>query len=355
MPSRGASYALISAALFGLSTPLAKRLGADVPPLLLAGLLYAGSAVGLAVLLAARRVRPSPGAAIAMPRGREWLWLGAAILLGGIAGPVALMYGLVGTPAAAASLLLNLEPVFTALLAWFLFAENFDRRIALGMLAIVGGGVVLAWAPGGARLSSGSLLVAVACLCWALDNNLTRRVAGADAVLIACLKGTAGALVNVTLALSLGERFPGIATMAAAAAVGLLGYGISLVLFVLALRHLGTARTGAYFSAAPFFGALVALGFPGEHATPALMVAGVLMGLGVWLHLTERHAHMHSHEPDEHTHAHAHDAHHQHTHDFPWDGKEPHTHRHVHAPLVHAHPHYPDLHHRHGHEGGSGA
>ena len=349
MPPKAAWYALASAAFFGASTPMAKVLLGDASPLMLAGLLYAGSGVGLGAWLAARRLRTGAAGALALPRGGEWLWLAAAIACGGIAGPVALMYGLAATPASSASLLLNLEAVFTALLAWFLFHEHFDRRIALGMLAIVAGGIVLAWMPGAKSVSSGALLVAGACLCWAVDNNLTRRVASADAVFIAAAKGLAGAIVNLTLATSLGQPFPGIAACVTATGVGLLGYGVSLVLFVLALRGLGSARTGAYFSVAPFFGAAVAVALQGEPVSVRLALAGASMALGVWLHLTERHEHAHAHERQDHAHAHVHDEHHRHAHDFPWHGEEPHTHRHVHAPMIHAHPHYPDIHHRHGH------
>jgi len=235
------------------------------------------------------------------------------------------------------------------LLAWFLFNENFDRRIALGMAAIVGSGALLAWVPGQrAGASLGLLLIVAACFCWALDNNLTRKVSASDAVMVACLKGLVAGVVNIALALVLGAKLPALPALGAAALVGFFGYGVSLVLFVLALRHLGTARTSAYFSVAPFFGAALSLLLVGEPITWQLVAAGLLMAIGVWLHLTERHEHLHRHAPQEHSHSHVHDEHHQHSHDS-WDGAEPHTHVHRHAPLVHAHPHYPDLHHRHPH------
>jgi drug/metabolite transporter (DMT)-like permease len=252
------------------------------------------------------------------------------------------------TAASTASLLLNVEAVFTALVAWFVFRENFDRRIALGMLAIVAGGVVLAWSSGqAARVSSGALFIVAACACWALDNNLTRKTSTSDAVLIAGLKGIVAGALNLSLALLLGQRLPAITTLVAAGAVGFLGYGVSLVLFVLALRNLGSARAGAYFSVAPFFGTVVAL-LLGDAVTWQLIVAGALMAWGVWLHVSETHAHEHLHEHLEHTHAHVHDEHHRHAHDG-WYGHEPHTHLHVHEPLLHTHPHYPDVHHRHPH------
>ena len=335
--------------LFGVSTPLAKTLVGSVPPLMLAGLLYAGSGFGLLLVLLARVLVRRNASAFGLPRGREWWALAAAIVVGGVVGPVALTSGLAVTAASTASLLLNLEAVFTVLLAWFLFHENFDRRVVAGMVAIVAGGAVLAWAPvTGPNASSGVWLIAAACLCWALDNNLTRKAAANDAVMIAGLKGIVAGIVNVSLALRLGQALPPVHLVASAAAVGLVGYGVSLVLFVLALRDLGSARAGAYFSVAPFFGAGLALVLQGDELTLQLAVAGALMAAGVWLHVTERHGHRHAHEFMEHTHAHVHDEHHQHAHPS-WDGREPHTHRHVHERLVHAHPHFPDVHHRHPH------
>jgi len=259
------------------------------------------------------------------------------------------MYGLRRTDASTASLLLNLEAVFTAALAWVVFRENVDRRILVGMIAIIAGGVLLSWeqAPRMAGVG-GPLLIAGACLAWALDNNLTRRVSGGDAVAIAALKGIVAGAVNLALALAIGAYLPPPGTMLAAALVGLLGYGISLVLFIMALRELGTARTGAYFSVAPFYGAALALFILGEQAGPAFWGAAALMALGVWLHVTERHEHEHVHDPLTHSHEHLHDEHHQHRHDEPWDGR-PHAHVHDHRPLRHRHPHYPDLHHRHRH------
>lgn len=346
---KGIAYALASALLFGLSTPLAKALVGAVPPLMLAGLLYAGSGIGLLLALVVRRLGAAR-ASIGLPNRAEWLWLGAAIVVGGIVGPVALMYGLLTTPGSTASLLLNVEAAFTALIAWFLFRENFDRRIALGMLAIVAGGLVLAWSPGTPwHIASGASLIVAACLCWALDNNLTRRASAADAVTIAGLKGLVAGAVNLGLAFLAGQRLPDVALVAGTTVVGLFGYGISLVLFVLALRDLGSARAAAYFSIAPFFGTVFAIVLQGDPVTPQLVVAGVLMGAGLWLHLAERHEHVHAHDAQEHAHAHRHDEHHRHAHDFDWDGREPHFHAHAHPPIVHAHPHYPDVHHRHRH------
>lgn len=345
--NRSVIYALLAAALFGASTPMAKLLVGEMPPIMLAGLLYLGSGVGLGVarLLRDRRWQPA-GLSPA-----EWPWLLGAMFFGGVLGPVALLYGLVHTSGATASLLLNLEAVLTAALAWLAFKENADRRIVLGMLAIVAGGVVLSWpaADVGQGTWLGPLAISAACLCWAIDNNLTRRVSASDALFIAATKGAVAGTVNVGLAFALGASLPDGAVLLGTMVVGLFGYGISLVLFVLALRGLGTARTGAYFSTAPFIGAAVSLVLLGESTSSAFWIAAALMGWGVWLHLTEHHEHEHTHEPMEHGHRHTHDEHHQHEHDFAWNSDEPHEHWHRHEGLVHKHPHFPDIHHRHSH------
>lgn len=339
----GVSAALVAALLFGAGTPLAKLLLDTVNPWLLAGLLYLGSGVGLTLY---RRL--SHTSAVRLPRS-EVPWFAGAILSGGIIGPVLLMFGLTAMPASGVSLLLNAESVFTALLAWFAFKENFDRRIALGMLAIVAGAMVLSVAPD-AHISElwPSLAILGACFAWGVDNNLTRKVSLTDATWIASVKGWVSGIVNLSLAFTLGASMPALPSLIGAMMVGLLAYGVSLALFVVGLRHLGTARTGAYFSVAPFFGALLAV-LMGEPITMPLLVAGALMALGTWLHLTERHEHSHVHEEMEHIHEHYHDEHHQHAHDYPVAPGTKHSHPHRHESLIHMHPHFPDSHHRHSH------
>ncbi|MDB6066441.1 MAG: hypothetical protein JWR26_2649 [Pedosphaera sp.] len=276
--------------------------------------------------------------------------MAGAFLSGGVVGPILLLVGLKESPASTASLLLNLEGVFTALLAWFVFKENFDYRIAAGIALIAGGGVVLAWTGGPVDGPPwGSLAIIGACLAWAVDNNLTRKVSAGDPVQIAMLKGLVAGTVNVLLGLLSGGRLPGIGTLAAMGLIGFVGYGISLTLFVLALRHIGTARTGAYFSTAPFVGAIIAIAVFGDSLTVTLLIAGIMMAAGIWLHLTEHHEHFHRHEAMEHEHLHYHDEHHQHVHTAQDPPGEPHSHKHRHEVLIHSHPHYPDLHHRHGH------
>lgn len=339
----GVPAALGAALLFGAGTPFAKLLLHNVNPWLLAGLLYLGSGVGLTLY---RRLMRA--AAVHLPR-HEAPWFIGAIVAGGVIGPVLLMLGLTGMPASGASLLLNAEGVFTALLAWFAFKENFDQRIALGMVAIVAGALILSW-PGEARFAGmwPALAVVGACFAWGIDNNLTRKVSLTDASWIASVKGLAAGSVNLALALMLGASLPPLPNLGGAMVVGFLAYGVSLALFVVALRHLGTARTGAYFSVAPFFGALLALAM-GEPITLPLLLAGGLMALGIWLHLTECHEHEHTHEALEHEHEHVHDEHHQHDHGYPVAPGTKHRHQHRHDVLTHIHPHFPDLHHRHKH------
>jgi drug/metabolite transporter (DMT)-like permease len=257
-------------------------------------LLYLGSGIGLCAINIVRRLARGSASDLAPFRTAERCWLAAAIMAGGVVAPVLMMYGLRDTAASSASLLLNLEGVFSVLLAWFAFHENFDRRVVFGVLAI-----------------------------------------------------SAGA-VNVAIAVFLGASLPRGSVILAAGAVGFIGYGLSLVLFVLALRHLGAARSSAYFSVAPFVGAVIAVVFFGDHLTAQLLGAGALMSIGLWLHLSERHDHEHTHARLTHDHRHVHDEHHQHRHGRD-AGSAPHSHPHTHEPLCHAHPHYPDEHHRHVH------
>jgi drug/metabolite transporter (DMT)-like permease len=262
------------------------------------------------------------------------------------------MLGLATTPAATGSLLLNTESLATMAIAWLVFRENLDRRIFIGAMAILAGAILLSWPSRGVSASgfgSGSLIIVGACLCWGIDNNLTRKLSAADPMQTTAIKGLAAGAVNTALALAHGAALPFPGLILAAGVVGLLGYGVSLVFFVLGLRYLGAARTGAYFSTAPFIGAALALPLFGEAPSWALVGAAALMAVGVHLHLAETHEHPHVHEPLDHEHRHVHDAHHRHAHGPGDSAEEPHSHRHRHERLAHKHPHYPDLHHRHEH------
>lgn len=341
--SVGVQAAIASAILFGAGTPVAKLLLDSVSPWMLAGLLYCGAGLGLTLYRVIRRAEP-----VRLQR-RELLPLAGAVAFGGILAPLLLLAGLANMPSSGASLLLNAEGVFTAVLAWFVFKENFDRRIAIGMIAIVAGALVLS-VPNGVALGDAwpSLAVLGACLCWGIDNNLTRHVALNDAAWLAAVKGSVAGPVNLTLAFLTGASLPALGVTALALGVGFLAYGVSLVLFIVALRHVGTARAGAYYSIAPFFGAVLAVAL-GDAVTIPLIVAAVLMSLGVWLHLTERHEHVHTHARIAHDHWHSHDEHHEHEHEHPIAARVRHRHQHVHEPLTHTHEHYPDAHHRHTH------
>lgn len=347
-PPVGALLGLASAFLFGASTPLAKILVGEIDPWLLASLLYLGSGFGLGCVVlvgrfAGRRNTEAPLRRADLP------WLGAAILAGGVIGPVLMMIGIAQTPASTAALLLNLEGIATMAIAWVVFREHTDRRILLGAAAILTGAVILSWNGGQGGLTLGALAIGGACLAWGIDNNLTRKVSGADPVQIAMLKGLVAGSVNLALALSRGAEPPPLGIAAAAGVVGFLGYGVSLVLFVLALRAVGTSRASAYFSAAPFVGALLGVAVLADAVTWRLAAAAALMAVGLYLHLVEHHEHEHTHEPLDHEHAHFHDEHHQHDHRGDDPRGEPHTHPHRHGALTHRHRHFPDLHHRHTH------
>lgn len=350
MNRTAALYALASAALFGISTPAAKALVGTIDPTMLAGILYCGAGVGVALLRRITRVVLASQTRGVSLRQEDIPWLAGAIAAGGIAGPILLMTGLARTEASAASLLLTLEGAATALIAWFIFHENFNRRVGLGMTLLVAGAVTLAWSGTPTIMSFiGPAAIIGACIMWGLDNNLTRKVSLADPLQIVELKGLIAGPVSVALGYGAGKSLPGASDALLAGLVGFLGYGVSIALFVVALRHLGAARTGAYFSTAPFLGAVVAVLALGEPVTAQLLAAGGLMCLGVWLHLTERHEHVHIHQPMTHTHSHVHDEHHQHRHGPQDPPGEPHTHVHEHGYLKHTHPHTPGIHHEHQH------
>lgn len=341
---------VIAAVLFGATAPLCKLLLGNAAPLPLAALLYLGSGLGLAAWMALRRVAGGSGRGAQVLRGTDWLTLGGAVAGGGVLAPVLFLVGLSHSAASTASLLLNLEMVFSALLAWMLFREGFEGRVALGLAVILGGCLLLARPESGfPGLGVGVLPIAGACLCWGLDNNLTQRLADRDPVQIAAVKGLAGGTVNASLAIVLGQAFPSAVPLLAALCVGLCGYGISLVLFVVSLGRIGTARTIGVFAAAPFVGTCLSLLMLGETPSLSLFLAAMVLVTGLIIALGGHHVHGHVHEAAVHSHRHHHDEHHQHHHDGSESDDEPHDHVHRHDPLDHTHPHYPDTHHRHGH------
>lgn len=346
--SRTAIFAaLASALLFGGTTPLTKILAGHMSPVMLAALLYMGSGVGLWTIRILRDRRLGvPHLAL-----HDWWCFFCAIAAGGVIAPILLFSGLTRSTASSASLLLNLEAVFTALIAWLVFRESTERRLVFGMFLIVAGGAVLAWPRAAAGLPAihGALYIVGACACWAIDNNLTRRISTADADFIAGTKGLIAGTTNLALAAVLGAVFPALPLILSAMTVGLLGYGMSLVFFVIAMRNMGAARAGAYFSTAPFLGAAIAVAALHEPTPAGFWWSALLMGAGVAFHLSERHSHEHFHEAIVHAHPHTHDGHHEHAHEPPWDGVGPHTHVHRHDALAHDHEHYPDADHDHQH------
>lgn len=340
---------LLAAILFGVSTPLAKCLLGEISPQMLAGLFYLGSGIGLALLTLLFRGRAMSNEA---PLTRADVpWLSGAVIFGGILAPVLLLIGLEQTAASNASLLLNLESVMTVILAWIVFHENAGRRFALGMGSILLGSVLVSWhgfALGGAF--AGSFAIAGACFCWGIDNNLTQRVSAGNPVEISAVKGLVAGTVNLFLGIWFVRALPALVWVSAALVVGFFSYGLSIVLFVLALRNLGTARTGAYFSTAPFIGAILSVLILREAVTFSLVAASIAMAVGVWLLLTETHVHLHVHMPLVHVHRHTHDEHHHHSHGPHDPLGDTHVHMHEHSPLIHSHSHPPDIHHRHLHD-----
>lgn len=350
---RHAIYVLIAAALFGASAPLAKLLLERTSALSLAALAYCGGGIALGIAWMIRRARSvhvkEQHANSGWTRA-EIANLAGAIVAGGMVAPSVLFWSLSRMPAANASLLLNFEGLLTAVVAAVLFHEAVARRVWLAMFIMIIAGVLLSLGGGevAPRLVPAAGVI-VACALWALDNNLTRAVSYRDALGIAALKCLIAGSTNAALAWILKQGLAmSLPDLVGGLTLGALSYGLSLVLFVSALAHLGSARTAAHFGTAPFIGAAVAV-LLGEPLTLSLVIAVVLTALSTWLVLTESHEHAHTHEALEHEHVHIHDAHHQHAHSGD-EGAEPHRHRHQHEPLTHDHAHLPDLHHRHGHE-----
>ncbi len=336
-------WCLLSAALFGASTPASKALlEGSVGPVTLAGLLYLGAALATAPF--ARR-----GGVPARRRDPVNLRrLAGAVLFGGVIGPVALMVGLATAPSASVSLWLNLETTATALLAWALFREHLHARGWLANGLVVVAGVLLA-APDGFQVAPAAGWVLLACVCWGLDNNLTAIIDGFTPAQTTCAKGLVAGGTNLALGLGLGEAIPTVPQILGALLVGALAYGASIVLYIRGAQQLGATRSQMLFATAPFLGMLVSWAVLAEPVLAVQLGATLLMGAALALLLGHRHAHEHAHEALEHTHAHRHDdGHHTHTHDGLPD-EVWHTHPHEHEAVTHTHPHVPDLHHRHRH------
>jgi drug/metabolite transporter (DMT)-like permease len=343
--AKGPVYAVIAAALFGASTPLAKLLIGDIDPVLLASLLYLGSGAGIFLLRWIRHIS-EPAAGEARLEPRDYPWLAGAILAGGVIAPISLFFGLQTTPAATASLLLNFEIVATTLIAALIFAEYIGRRIMAAIVIITIASIMLSWnATGQIGFSFAAAAIIAACVFWGVDNNLTRMISGKDPMVIATVKGFCAGGISLALAVITGSTLPAFWTVAAVLGVGVLTYGVSIVLFVRSLRDLGAARTSAYFAAAPFIGSFLSLLIFQDVPGAEFFISLPLFLAGVLLLASERHVHRHLHERMVHVHRHRHDEHHTHPH--AGEDIEEHVHEHIHEPIDHEHSHAPDIHHRH--------
>jgi drug/metabolite transporter (DMT)-like permease len=345
--SLGTLSALFSAMLFGMSAPLGKLLLSQINPLPLAGLLYLGSFGGITVVVLVRALAKGRDTGETPLRRDDFLALGGAIVSGGVVAPILLFYGLSKTPASVASLLLNTEAVLTTLLAALVFREWVGKRVWASAALMLCASLIMVHSSVERAAPTGSLLVVAACLMWGVDNNITRQLAHKNPFSIAQLKGLVAGLVTLLIGYAVGDRLPDPPFILCALLLGACSYGASLVLFVYALRYIGTSRTATWFQTAPFIGAAVSFLLLREPLSPRLAMSGFIMICAAVLLLREYHAHEHEHPAIRHEHRHEHDEHHRHEHETDPDG--PHAHPHYHSPLMHSHIHLPDFHHRHNH------
>jgi drug/metabolite transporter (DMT)-like permease len=342
-------YIFVSAALFGISPPLAKLLVKNIPPVALAGLLYLGAFAGLSLYLIIRRViSPDNIRSTSLKQG-DFPWLCGAIISGGIIAPICLMFGLSQISGFTTSLLLNLEGIFTAVIAVIFFKEKAGNRLWLALMCMTAAGIFLTWDSSQGKFNFlGPALVTLSMICWGIDNNLTRNISTRNPIQITCIKGFVSGVVSISLTYTLGMAITWDLSIIYALLLGSFSYGISLVFFIKALEGLGSFRTGMFFSLAPFIGAITSLLLLQEWIGWVMFPAVLFTAAGFWLISTENHLHPHLHQEAVHTHLHNHtDIHHVHEHaDAAY---ETHVHEHKHIEENHVHPHWPDTHHRHEH------
>ena len=347
MKRKGHHSAILSAVLFGLSPVACKLFVGQMPSSLLAGLLYLGSGLGLTGVVLYHET-PVVNTLNSLSR-RQWAYLAGAIISGGVAAPLFLAYGIRMGSASEVSLLLNFETVATTLLAWLVFHEQVGSRVWIGKFFIIGASILVLFTGGSElQLSLPGLSVLAACLLWGIDNNLTREVESLPATLLACMKGWSAGIFNVLLSLIFFKSEVTAFQVSATLVIGALSYGVSSVLFIHALREIGSARTSTWFASGPFIGTVLSVLILGERPPGEYWVAALFMLSGMIFLYGELHRHSHRHESVTHAHPHEHDEHHQHLHEgLKSAGK--HDHLHTHAPLTHSHVHWPDIHHRHTH------
>jgi len=343
------AIALSGAVMFGASVPLSKLLFDRVEPLMVAALLYLGMGLGMLPFKAYRTLGAKDGKQEAPLAMEDMPWVLGTVVFGGILAPVVMMVSLDRTPGSTASLLLNFEGVATGLIALFIFKEAIGKRVWIAIALITLGCSILSLRDGGGwGISLGAIGIMATCVLWGIDNNITRRISGKDPYMIVVIKGLGAGTFTFVLATLLGAKLPSLWVALLAMLLGLVSYGISMAMIVVAMRHLGAARTAAFFGVGPFAGVLLSFIVLRESAELFFWLALAPMVAGVFLLLGESHAHEHMHAVLRHSHTHRHDEHHRHKH----KGKVPleHTHLHEHELLTHSHAHAPDLHHRHPHE-----
>jgi drug/metabolite transporter (DMT)-like permease len=285
----GVGFAFGAALLFGVSTPFAKVFLDHIDPWMLVGLMFSGAGLGLLAIYGIGRALGQAvdfGSAI---EPKDWGWLTASILIGGVVAPVLLMFGLTNSPASAVALLLNFEGVFTALIAWLGFGERLTKRLVVGIAIITTGGIILSQS-GQTDLgfSWGSLAVLGTCLSWGMDNNLTHQVADRNLMQVSLLKSGVAGIITIVVAVAIGNTLPQPQLVSIAMLLGFLSYGLTLICYILALRYIGAARSAAIFALSPFVSAAIAVIILDESLTLNLVIAAVLMAGGVALSLSRQ-------------------------------------------------------------------
>lgn len=339
-----------AALLFSVSAPLSKALLGTIQPTLLASLLYLGCGLGVWIFKLIKTLFVKEKHTETRITKKDLPWLAGIILTGGVAAPIVLMFSLKATPAPTASLLLNFEAVSTALIAVLFFKESLGKRVWISIAIITFAAIILTWNRTGEwGLSIGAVGIICACLLWGADNNLTRMISLKDPLIITMVKGLGAGAVSFIISLLTAAAFPVLEMILLALLLGAFSYGISIVLFILALRQLGAARTSAFFGSAPFIGSIISIAVFGEMPTVQFFISLPIMIIGAILIIGEKHQHIHTHEYMQHDHKHSHDdLHHNHVHKDGFIGE--HSHIHEHDNLEHEHPHMPDIHHRHKHQ-----